>query len=140
MDREGRHEEQQARVMTKGIKAKRALAGLSRLTGIAIVVLVVAGCGGAQKKDAELVWPLPPEPPRIKWVKSISGPEDITAQGARVTKASADRARQRAVDLYEELLNIASPASPEAHAAELALPRLKLKLDTGERTFFCFSC
>jgi hypothetical protein len=27
-----------------------------------------------------------------------------------------------------------------ARAAEIALPRLKLKLDTGERTFFCFSC
>jgi hypothetical protein len=64
---------------------------------------------------------------------------DITAMGARVTRASAERARLRAIDLYEQLLRIA-PGTSKARAAEIALPRLKLKLDTGERTFFCYSC
>jgi hypothetical protein len=73
------------------------------------------------------------------WSLAHAQPGDITAEGARVTKASAERARQKAVKLYEELI-LTAPGSPEAHAAEIALPRLKLKLDTGERTFFCFSC
>jgi hypothetical protein len=64
---------------------------------------------------------------------------DITAMGARVTRASAERARLRAIDLYEQLLRIA-PGTSKARAAQIALPRLKLKLDTGERTFFCYSC
>lgn len=73
------------------------------------------------------------------WSLAHAAPGDLSAQGARVTKASAERARQRAIDLYEEILRIA-PGAPEAEVAQLALPRLKLKLDTGERTFFCFSC
>ena len=73
------------------------------------------------------------------WSLGQADPEDISAQGAGVTKASSEAARLRAIDLYEQLLRIA-PESPEAQAALLILPRLKLKLGTGERTFFCFSC
>ena len=73
------------------------------------------------------------------WSLGQASPEDITAMGARTTKASSEQARQRAIALYEQLLQLA-PASPEAEAAQLALPRLKLKLDTGARNFFCWSC
>jgi hypothetical protein len=73
------------------------------------------------------------------WALSRAEPGDISAQGAKVTKASGERARQRAIELYEEIIRIA-PETREARAAKLALPRLKLKLATGERTFFCFSC
>lgn len=64
---------------------------------------------------------------------------DITALGARVTRATAEQARLRAIEWYEQLL-AAAPGTPQARAAGLAIPRLKLKLDTGTRTFFCFSC
>lgn len=73
------------------------------------------------------------------WSLAQARPGDITAEGARVTKASGERARRRAIELYEELLHIA-PGTIEAQAAQLALPRLKLRLDSCERTFFCFSC
>lgn len=73
------------------------------------------------------------------WSLSLAEPGDITAEGARVTRETGERARQRAIGLYEELIRIA-PGTPEARAAELALPRLKLKLDSRERAFFCFSC
>ena len=73
------------------------------------------------------------------WSLGQADPEDSSAQGAGVTKASSETARLRAIELYEQLLRIA-PESPEAQAALLILPRLKLKLGTGERTFFCFSC
>lgn len=73
------------------------------------------------------------------WSLAQAAPGDITAEGAKVTEASGEQARQRAIALYEDLLSIA-PAALEADAARLALPRLKLKLDSFERTFFCFSC
>ncbi|MFN0106308.1 MAG: hypothetical protein ACKV2U_29975 [Bryobacteraceae bacterium] len=73
------------------------------------------------------------------WSLSQAEPGDISAQGAAVTKASAERARQKAIELYEYLLRVA-PETPEAQAAILALPRLQLKLGIGERRFFCFSC
>ncbi|MGH9632951.1 MAG: hypothetical protein ACRD7E_32005 [Bryobacteraceae bacterium] len=73
------------------------------------------------------------------WSLSQAEPGDLSAQGAEVDKVSGERARKRAIELYEELQRIA-PGSPEARAGQLALPRLKLGLGTGERTFFCFSC
>lgn len=74
------------------------------------------------------------------WSLAQAEPGDISAQGAKVTPESGERARLRAIELYEQLLEAAPPASREAVAARRSLPRLKLKLDTGERTFFCFSC
>lgn len=53
-------------------------------------------------------------------------------------KASAAAARQRAIELYEELIRLA-PESPEAERGRLRLTRLQLALDTGERAFFCFT-
>lgn len=73
------------------------------------------------------------------WSLSQAGPEDSTAEGAKVTKATGERARKTAIQLYEKLIQLA-PESPESEAGRLALPRLKLALDTGQRTFFCFSC
>ena len=72
------------------------------------------------------------------WSLSQAEPGDPTAEGAQIDKASAERARRKAIDLYEELTRIA-PESPEARAGQLVLPRLKLGLGTGERMFFCFS-
>lgn len=71
---------------------------------------------------------------------SLSQPEagDPTVEGAHIDRAAAGRARKNAIDLYEELFRIA-PESPEARAGQLVLPRLKLKLGTGERAFFCYS-
>jgi hypothetical protein len=73
------------------------------------------------------------------WSLSQAQKGDPTAEGAFVDKTSGEAARKRSIELYEELISIA-PESPEARAGQLQLPRLKLGLDTGERTFFCFSC
>jgi hypothetical protein len=73
------------------------------------------------------------------WSLGQARPGDLTAQGAQVSAVAAEQARLRAIEWYEELLRTA-PGSPEARAAAIALPRLKLRLDTGERSFFCFSC
>jgi DNA-binding beta-propeller fold protein YncE len=43
---------------------------------LALALFLVAGCA-TPRKAPEIVWPLPPEPPRIKYVKSISAVEDI---------------------------------------------------------------
>ncbi len=71
------------------------------------------------------------------WSLSQAAPGDPTAEGARVDKASAERARMKAIALYEELFRLA-PTSPEARAGQIVLPRLKLRFATGQRTFFCF--
>jgi hypothetical protein len=73
------------------------------------------------------------------WSLSQAKQGDPTAEGAQVDRASAERARKKAIELYEELVRI-EPESPEARAGQLVLPRLKLGFDTGERTFFCFAC
>jgi DNA-binding beta-propeller fold protein YncE len=43
---------------------------------LAFCLVLVSGCATA-KKTPEIVWPLPPDTPRIKYVKSISAVEDI---------------------------------------------------------------
>jgi hypothetical protein len=48
----------------------------------------------------------------------------------------AEQARKSATDLYEEIASKA-PESPLASYARRRLPRLKLRLDTQQRTFFC---
>jgi hypothetical protein len=72
------------------------------------------------------------------WSLSQAGAGDPTAEGSPKDPAGAEAARRRAIEFYEELLRTA-PGSPEAGAGELVLPRLKLRLGTGERAFFCFS-
>ncbi len=73
-----------------------------------------------------------------EWSLSRAVPGDPTAEGSHVDEASAERARERAIALYEEL-NRMAPGSEEADAGRLVLPRLKLKLGTGQRTFFCYT-
>lgn len=80
------------------------------------------------------------------WSLSKAKPDDPTAEGANVNESGADvnmtsaeNARQQALSLYEELARM-DPESPEARAGRLRMPRLKLGLSTGERSFFCFSC
>jgi len=44
-----------------------------------VVVLVMAfitGCAST-RKEAELIWPLPPDPPRIKYLYSVSSSDDV---------------------------------------------------------------
>jgi hypothetical protein len=73
------------------------------------------------------------------WSLSKAKPGDPTAEGAQVDQAGAENARRQALALYEELERVAA-GSPEARTGRLRIPRLKLGLATGERSFFCFSC
>ena len=73
------------------------------------------------------------------WSLSQAAPGDPSAEGALVDKAGAEAARQKTLELYEELTRLA-PDSAEAAYGRLRVTRLKLGLATGERTFFCFTC
>ena len=73
------------------------------------------------------------------WSLSKASKVDPTAEGVRVDSAFGDHARLKAIEVYEDLLRL-DPSSAEARSGALALPRLRLKLDTGERTFFCTDC
>lgn len=73
-----------------------------------------------------------------EWSLSKAAADDETAEGSHVDRASGERARERAIAFYEELIRTA-PGSAEAEAGWLVLPRLKMRLGTGQRTFFCFT-
>ena len=51
-------------------------------------------------------------------------------------QAGAEPARQKAIQLYQQLFQTA-PGSPQAAHARQQLPRLKLGIDTLQRRFFC---
>lgn len=67
-------------------RALRRRAAPCVLAGLA---LALAGCAGAQKpKGSEFVWPLPPDKPRVKHVRSFSGQNDFATSGwARFRRA-----------------------------------------------------
>jgi DNA-binding beta-propeller fold protein YncE len=43
-------------------------------------LLLLAACASAPKEEIDLVWPLPPETPRIKFVKTLSSSKDVQPQ------------------------------------------------------------
>lgn len=54
----------------------------SRYLIFALFVLLLNGCGGkAKAPDAGLVWPAPPETPRIKFLASIDSSSDVEKKG-----------------------------------------------------------
>ncbi len=48
---------------------------INHLSSLIFILLISAGC--ATPKPAEIFWPLPPEEPKIKYVKSISSSKDV---------------------------------------------------------------
>jgi hypothetical protein len=49
------------------------------LTGIFIALVLMSACGPAARRPEpdDLVWPLPPNPPKIKYIQSIYTEDDI---------------------------------------------------------------
>ncbi len=71
--------------------------------------------------------------PDDPWVSAPPYPH--REQNAR----QAEAARARAIHYYQEVIRLA-PDSPEAASGLRRIPRLELKLDTGQRRFFCSYC
>jgi DNA-binding beta-propeller fold protein YncE len=44
---------------------------------LSLLLLLATACASTPKKEVDLVWPLPPEAPRIKFIKSISSSADV---------------------------------------------------------------
>lgn len=53
---------------------------LNAAFGLVVCMLAVGACAAPQKQ-AERVWPLPPEPPRIRFVRTISSMSDVIGRG-----------------------------------------------------------
>lgn len=49
---------------------------LCKMVSLLTILALFAGCAGSPKKAAELVWPPPPETPRIKFLRTISAASD----------------------------------------------------------------
>ena len=49
-----------------------------------LLLAILTGCGGRAAIAPDLVWPLPPEPPRIKFVKSLSAADEVERPGVGV--------------------------------------------------------
>jgi hypothetical protein len=75
-------------------------------------------------------WSVARAPADDGWVSGIPYPRKD------LNKPQAAAARERAINYYEEIVNLA-PQSPEAASAMRRMPRIKLGLDTGQRRFFC---
>jgi hypothetical protein len=75
-------------------------------------------------------WSVARAPADDGWVSAVPYPRKD------LNKQQAAAARLRAINYYQEIVNLA-PESPEAASAGRRLPRLKLGLDTGQRRFFC---
>lgn len=52
-------------------------AATTRAGTLAVAALALASCAGAQRTGDEIVWPLPPDKPRLKYVRSIRGAPDF---------------------------------------------------------------
>jgi DNA-binding beta-propeller fold protein YncE len=59
------------------------------------ILLLITACASTPKPEPDLVWPLPPETPRIKFVKSLSSSADVRptsfAQRLRTTIIGAEQ-------------------------------------------------
>jgi hypothetical protein len=72
------------------------------------------------------------------WSLSRAGEErGLDIPDPEVYQQGAATARDKAIAYYNELLRL-SPTMDEAGYARIALPRLKLNIDTGQRRFLCF--
>ncbi len=72
---------------------KRLLIRLAPLAGLLLATLVLSACAGSQnqrqQEDAEeYVWPLPPEQPRIRFVRSIHSELDVGQEKSLARKIS----------------------------------------------------
>lgn len=52
----------------------------SLLVSSAVLLMGIAGCASV-KKEVDIVWPLPPDEPRIKYVKSLRSEKDLGKEG-----------------------------------------------------------
>jgi len=63
------------------------------LTLAGVIALFLTGCSGSKQADktTELVWPTPPDDPRIKYVKTFQGEDDYLSGLGTVTRALAGK-------------------------------------------------
>jgi hypothetical protein len=74
------------------------------------------------------------------WWSLSQATEDSPSSGSvKMDEVSGEAARLRAIALYEEVERLAR-GSRQARLGQIALPRLRLRIDTGQRAFFCGSC
>jgi hypothetical protein len=69
------------------------------------------------------------------WSLSLASDRDAYAH-RRVYQAGAEEAHARAIAMYRALVRT-YPSTRQADGARLVLPRLSLKIDTGQRRFYC---
>ncbi len=55
---------------------------------LCLAIALLAGCGSSAVKKVDLVWPLPPEKPRVRWLQNISRASDISQSSVSKFKES----------------------------------------------------
>jgi DNA-binding beta-propeller fold protein YncE len=109
-------------------------------TALATALLTLAGCTDTadQAKPAEeptdLVWPLPPEQPRIKYVRSISSPADIGATVTRSLTSSLLGEQEQATARMEKPYAVTADDSGRIFVGDTGLGKL-LVFDVENRKF-----
>ena len=94
-----------------------------------------AGCaGGAKRQASAYVWPLPPDPPRVRWVRSISTEADLEGGAGRafyrvfVPAGSEDQvANPTGVALSPDEKRLYVACGPRARVVEIDLERGRIR-------------
>jgi len=110
-----------------------------------MLVLVVAACAPATVKDVrttdpvvEIVWPTPPQTPRIRFLYSFSEPGDLGIRpGAfkRFVQFFAGEVRPFAVAADDEMIAIADPGLRVVHLFLLEESKYEVIRDAGDESF-----
>lgn len=109
------------------------------------VALALCGCGLSPRSIGEeparaLLWPAPPQPPRIRWVQTISRPEDLgwhASWAARLAgwlagSAQQDRlVRPTGVAAADGMLWVADPGAPALWIYDRAARRMRCAQRAG---------
>src|SRR3989337_3667774 len=64
------------RVRVRGKTRRVKKIKIRNLIWVVMAAAIITGCA-AKQKDVELIWPLPPDPPRIKYLYSVSSSDDV---------------------------------------------------------------
>ena len=107
---------------------------------LAATLLALAGCAGTteqakpEEEPTDLVWPLPPEQPRIRYLRSLYSSEDVGAGASTSLVSTLLGESQEAVQKMEKPYAVSADSNGRVFVGETALGRV-LVFDAANKKF-----